>query len=775
MENEEKPHKKKIFSIFCCFSTNEERRRRKRNGNQESLPTLPSNKTNITEQNINININEFLNEEKKQKLNKPFEEKIKINSNINEDTKSISKEDKKIEENKKSESNYYNRNNNIDNYFSLRGKVKEDKNIFNKENLNKTIEQNIDIMKFSFIKNDIKDYNIYKNGNNNKLNSSEINTNEKFKNNILLNKEKKIIKKNKISDKEDIISLESIEDIKIKPIPIKKYQSNIIEENKDNDYIHFSICERNDNKFNLYSKSNTNIYDNNERNFPNIKLKKNNIPIKKEKNNDNIKLNTLFKQNKIQSNKIKKNKPNLKINTDSMSIIINKNSNLSLNNSLTNSIISSPISKYKINISTLNNKKKNNIKNILNMTLINRNPKKNNSCNFSIRNIVNSFPYILKKIKHSQSVKLKNRIQIKNEGLLIPKLNKSKNYAFKKFNENKIKGNLNYKTINNIYNKTENIIEINKQKLVTFSPQNNYKQSRINIKKGKNKLPLTTIGEKLKKTNDKTFIMNDSKSKDISNNIKTNIYQEKGKNKINNNSHFQEKSNLNNTNSNYNNNFFIEIKNESNEKIYKKEEDLKESEVDIEEDDISEKKIINDSKSIISNYISSPIMNIQDIISYAPSLFSKTDNISNMNDILNNKGRIGIPLGINEEEIEIMAENGKDFKSFIDTPRGSGIYSKRLIHKNMIYNSLNKINNNKNNNKKISNSLFSQQMKYIYDKIIYNNQEIKKLNEKIVELDKNIKTYQEYNKKYELWIEKEESESEILINMLNFLNNNYNM
>ena len=166
----------------------------------------------------------------------------------------------------------------------------------------------------------------------------------------------------------------------------------------------------------------------------------------------------------------------------------------------------------------------------------------------------------------------------------------------------------------------------------------------------------------------------------------------------------------------------------------------------------------------------------KEIFSYGTTINSKNifkESICNINDLSNSKEGFFIPHNKNEAEIEIINENGKEFKSFLQTPRASGNLNKRLNHKNIFYNSGNKTssNNNYGYNKSLSTQI-SLQMKNIWDKINYNSKEIKRINSKIEELDKNIQKYQEYNKKYQLWIEKEESESEILMNLLNYLNNN---
>ncbi len=121
-------------------------------------------------------------------------------------------------------------------------------------------------------------------------------------------------------------------------------------------------------------------------------------------------------------------------------------------------------------------------------------------------------------------------------------------------------------------------------------------------------------------------------------------------------------------------------------------------------------------------------------------------------------------LNYNEPETETMNENAKAYTSFIETPRASGVYNKRLKYKNSNYNfNINNTYNFKNMNIK---------MKKISDKIAQNAKEIQKTNEKINKLDEQIKEYEKFNKQYEIWIEKEEEESEMLINMINYLNNN---
>ena len=209
------------------------------------------------------------------------------------------------------------------------------------------------------------------------------------------------------------------------------------------------------------------------------------------------------------------------------------------------------------------------------------------------------------------------------------------------------------------------------------------------------------------------------------------------KNLDNNTNIIKDKDNIDTNNSRLNNN---PINREKEIKLTKKEDSVNnilDLDGEIEEVSIEEEnKKINDSKSIMSNYIISPLINPKgDIKSGPQSLFSRTDfnfnlpefkeNISNFNEIMSNKGSM-LPqnnLNYNETEIEIMNENGKDYSSFIETPRASGVYNKRLKYKNSNYNfNINNTYNFKNMNIK---------MKKISDKIEQNAKEIQKTNEKI--------------------------------------------
>ena len=69
MENSKEKVKKKKFSLFCCFSTNEGGKRRKKKNNS-SQNFSGSNKTNISEQNVNIKVKDFSIEQNSNKLKK---------------------------------------------------------------------------------------------------------------------------------------------------------------------------------------------------------------------------------------------------------------------------------------------------------------------------------------------------------------------------------------------------------------------------------------------------------------------------------------------------------------------------------------------------------------------------------------------------------------------------------------------------------------------------------------------------------------------------------
>ena len=159
---------------------------------------------------------------------------------------------------------------------------------------------------------------------------------------------------------------------------------------------------------------------------------------------------------------------------------------------------------------------------------------------------------------------------------------------------------------------------------------------------------------------------------------------------------------------------------------------------------------IDEKSSIISSYILSNLKMTfsNDSMSIAPSLIYKSEIQSNSNISTFNKKISIIPPGIDDNEVEITNENEEGFKAFIETPRSSNFNFKKDYSR--------------------ENSLF----KGIYDKIDKKEKEIKKLNDKINQLSLKINGCHEENKKYEKWIEKEESEGELLRHMLNFLTKN---
>ena len=191
------------------------------------------------------------------------------------------------------------------------------------------------------------------------------------------------------------------------------------------------------------------------------------------------------------------------------------------------------------------------------------------------------------------------------------------------------------------------------------------------------------------------------------------------------------------------------------------------------DEDISESNIINnDSKSIISNSISG-VINHREKFSSISSYYSKSEyksnNISNLQDSISSKIKLN-PMDSNDMEIEITNDNGKMLKSFMTSSRTNMIYQKkRLNHKNIIYNALNQNINYNDINYYNNYNQITQKMKNISEKIKFNIKEIERVNDKIVDLDKKIKEIEEYDKKYELWIEKENTENEILLNVLNYI------
>ena len=748
MENSnEKPRKKK-FSLFCCFSTNEGGKKRKKKYNSHSNASN-TNKTNISEQNINIKVKDFSIEEKKSKqnnisiINKPNENKSKISSfsNIN-DTKKLEKIKEKENETIK--------NINLEEFRNIKKFHTLDGTIHNKENEDNNLY--------------LKLYSLKANSNNKEKNLYIFENKEKNKNYFLDNSEliDNYINTNKEEVNIENISLDDNKNISINDKINFGESLSIIEKIKQNPHLN-----------NQEIDDTVNIYGNSSFNRTN---KMNEIKIK-ENEKENINYNNELKIIKNFSNytKIKSSKneiDNMKHKTDS--IVLNKenyndsNINLYLEKNKKNSSICVPNSKVRLNLSKV----------LKNYIIENNNDNKSeNEKNINIiKNIDNTFQKKSKIIKNSKSFKTINYVKMEKLGKEIDYSNKTGTFSILDFENNKIDINFNYKKIRNlrniiIYNnieKGEN--NVDKEKTISNISQNNSNNNKINNNQNIINNELVTN----ENTNKLNYINKDDYFSYFSNKENNNFKEEEKFIIENASSRTEEKA----KEKMEDNNEITNIKNkleEEKEKIKEAEENIKDFEVEIEDeqDDLDEEsRKINDSKSIISNYIVAPLIGIQDLKSYAPSLYSKSeykDNISNINDLTSNKGVGGfiIPPGTNETEIEIMNENGKEFKSFIETPRASGTYNKRFTHKNINYNTT-------NNNIKYcssSNKSLSQKMKNICDKINNNSNEIQKLNEKIIKIEEKIKIHEEYNKKYELWIEKEEEESQLLINMINFLNN----
>lgn len=172
---------------------------------------------------------------------------------------------------------------------------------------------------------------------------------------------------------------------------------------------------------------------------------------------------------------------------------------------------------------------------------------------------------------------------------------------------------------------------------------------------------------------------------------------------------------------------------------------------------------LRDNKDGVSRYsenhsvISSYVLTVPKMISginetYAPSIYTRSeykDTTSNFLPTESTNNLRLIPTNVDDTEFEITNENGEGFCNFIETPRTS----------NVIFRKPNRDYSNVN-----------PQFKEIYDKINHKEKEIKRLNEKITKLMSNIQKCEEENKKYDRWIEKEESDGEMLRHMLNFLN-----
>ena len=170
----------------------------------------------------------------------------------------------------------------------------------------------------------------------------------------------------------------------------------------------------------------------------------------------------------------------------------------------------------------------------------------------------------------------------------------------------------------------------------------------------------------------------------------------------------------------------------------------------------NESKINDDTHSVVSSYVLSVPKMISGINeSYAPSVYTRSEFKDNASNFLPTEGsnavRI-IPSGINDTEFEITNENGEGFRALIETPRSNANYIKKARDY----------------------SYTNHQLRDIDEKIHRKEKEIKTLNEKINQIMSKIQRCEEENKKYDRWIEKEESEGEMLRHMLNFLNSNMN-
>ena len=741
MENSGKKPQKKKISLLCCFCMNDERRK-KRNHNSQSV-SATGKKTNIS-MHSNIKVKDLSVEENSNK--------IKIEKN-------------KIIEKEKYSSSF------LDDYKNGEKNLKVNINI-----KNNNIKKSNNILKFNTINNKIYNKNII--GFDGNVNISNINNSNKNirKNNdhiyhYFLNKSD-LSKNNNNSNKEIIFNCNKIKENTF----IDKKSDNIYSNNNDlndNNYktnnfkVSLSSIDRNEKISNFKAQENddnVNIYDDDNSSFNKmtnqIKMKETDYFISTNELKTSKIPNIVFKHKNNNSIENSKNK------TDS--IIFNNDDdndfglNLDLYKLNKNSSISKPHKKFQLNLSSNimkeTRKKQQNFD-----TRINKMKENKNILNI-IHNSdkVTEFPNIPKKIGYSHSLKINKNNQIDVPYQVIEMNNKTERFLIPNFEKN-TKSNFNYKQMKNII-KEENTID--KEKTINLNYQN-ISTNKTTEQKINNE-PLTKIESELNYINAGNYFGNFEK-KEILNTIHQQNQDLIFKDNIDilfTNSPIKDKSIFKQIITIENNN---NLNNKENEKIKKVEEDIKEFEGEIEDekDDLDEEnKHINDSKSIISNFVVTPLVGIQDMQSFTPSLLSKyesKDNISIINDVISiNDGTFSIPLEFNDNEIEISNENGKEFKSFIETPRDSGTYIKRFSHKNII-------NHNIAIRNKIKYSIGGN-MKNIYYKINKKTDEIQKINEKIIAIDEKIKNYEECCKKYQIWIEKEEKENEDLMNMINFLN-----
>ena len=188
------------------------------------------------------------------------------------------------------------------------------------------------------------------------------------------------------------------------------------------------------------------------------------------------------------------------------------------------------------------------------------------------------------------------------------------------------------------------------------------------------------------------------------------------------------------TSNGINNGSEITIHNGDNENEVENNSENIPDEEDMEFNEHESIKINDDNHSVVSSYVLSVPKMISGIESYAPSVYTRSEFKDNASNFLNTEGSHNvrlIPSGMNDTEFEITNENGEGFKALIETPRSNANY---IIHRK--------------------------------------EKEIKTMKEKINVIMSKIQKCEEENKKYDRWIEKEESEGEMLRHMLNFLNSN---
>lgn len=175
------------------------------------------------------------------------------------------------------------------------------------------------------------------------------------------------------------------------------------------------------------------------------------------------------------------------------------------------------------------------------------------------------------------------------------------------------------------------------------------------------------------------------------------------------------------------------------------------SQLKLEESNLNISSLSKDNKSIISNNVISTnqiIPNKCESSSFSKTIpFNESSSSFIPSDLIKN---INIPIGsICETEFEISNETSDGLKTVIETP----ISNKKLfLPKRYQYQ-----RHSNTTNKKLN------------DKIIKKDNEIKSMKEKITSILNTIHTYEEENKKTIRFIEKAESEAEMLRYMLNFL------